>query len=201
MSLAEPQEPLVLADGTTINPTSGKEVRDSDNLFIEIASGKKAKELVTKTKRSIADLPAAPKESNAFALVAFYTMFGLSTDQIALAMNTTEENVINAKASKVYLELKETVEKNYVSEAEDQVRSLLQQNAMAAVTRVVEHAKGDNDVLSFKASQDILDRAGHRPADVVNVKHTMENSLNIVYTEDKKNNIIDGDFIDLDGAI
>jgi hypothetical protein len=50
----------------------------------------------------------------------------------------------------------------------------------AQLSRYVTHAKSDNDVLSFKASQDILDRAGHRPADIVEHRHKLEDALHIV---------------------
>jgi hypothetical protein len=56
-------------------------------------------------------------------------------------------------------------------------------------------------VLAFKASQDILDRAGHRPADVIEHRHRMEDSLNIVITkrdETKQLPTLEGVFTEVD---
>jgi hypothetical protein len=56
-----------------------------------------------------------------------------------------------------------------------------QRHAKDAANKVIELAASDSEVLAFKASQDVLDRAGHRPADIVEHRVKMEDALNIVF--------------------
>ena len=199
MSLPAANEPLILADGTIINPSSGRPVSEASNMFIEIPSERKAQQIVAKTRRTVADLPAAPSKTNAMAVIVFYSLYGFNEEQTAIAINSNVETVAKAKQSKIYKDLLSAAQESFVASAEDEVRSLIQQNAVAAVSKVIEHARGDNEVLSFKASQDILDRAGHRPVDKVAIDVQNTQTLNIVYTKaDTDDNIVEADFKELE---
>jgi hypothetical protein len=57
----------------------------------------------------------------------------------------------------------------------------LWRHAPIAAKKIINLAQSDAEVLAFKASQDVLDRAGHRPVDIVEHRHKMEDALNIVY--------------------
>ena len=43
----------------------------------------------------------------------------------------------------------------------------------------------DNETTRMSAAKDVLDRAGQRPADVIEHKHKMEGGLTIEYVEKK----------------
>ena len=199
MSLPTTNEPLTLADGTVINPSNGKPVSEASNMFIEIPSEKKSQQLIAKTRRTVADLPAPTSKTNAMAVIVFYSLYGFNDEQTAIAIDSNITTVKRAKESKVYKDLLSAAQESFVASAEDEVRSLIQQNAVAAASKVIEHARGDNDVLSFKASQDILDRAGHRPVDKVAIDVQNTQTLNIVYTKaDTDDNIVEADFKELE---
>jgi len=187
---ADELEPLELADGTKIDPVSGSVIKDKKaSHFIEVPSNSVAQAIVTKSRKSLNDLPAPPQELTAVALVAFYTLFGLSDQDIALAVDSrlTVAQVSRVRALDAYLEFMESAKTNIIESSTDVVREVFQQNAFGAAQKVVALADSENDVLAFKASQDILDRAGHRPADIVEHRHKMEDALNIVITHKDEN--------------
>lgn len=200
MKLPDADEPLELADGTKIDPATGKVIRpDAGSQFIAVPSPSEAQKLVVRAKKGIGDLPLPPSQLSGVGLVAFYTLFGLSDVDIALALDNriTVPQIENIRESDAYIDFMRTAKSNIVNTEVDTVREIFQAQAHVAANKVVELATGENDVLAFKASQDILDRAGHRPADIVEHRHVMEDALHIVVTkrdETKQLPIIDADF-------
>jgi hypothetical protein len=182
MTIAQDQDEfLVLADGTRIGQ-DGKVVKDPADDWRAIPSPSQAQEIVVRAQKRVEELPLPPERMTGVGLVAFYTLFGLNDTDIAIALNgaLTEEQIGNIRKLSVYKEFMTTAKTNLLETAQEQVRDLLQQHALNAANKVISHAQSDNDVLSFKASQDILDRAGHRPADIVEHRHKLEDALHIV---------------------
>jgi hypothetical protein len=180
--VAQPEDDyLVLADGTKIGP-DGKVIKDKTSDWREIPSPSVAQDLVVRARKSVEELPMPPEQMSGVGLVAFYTLFGLDDTNIAIALNgkLTESQIANIRRLSVYKDFMVTAKTNLLETAQEQVRELLSKHALNAANKIVEHAQAENDVLSFKASQDILDRAGHRPADIVEHRHKLEDSLHIV---------------------
>lgn len=205
MQLPDADEPLVLADGTKIDPETGKVIRDRVNAFVSVPSPSEAQALVVRARKTVGDLPLPPNQLSGVGLVAFYTLFGLGDVDIALALDSriSVEQIKEIKKSDAYTEFMNAAKENILNTETETVRDVFQQHAKSAAQRIVELAQEDNDVLAFKASQDILDRAGHRPADVVEHRHRMEDSLNIVITkrdETKQLPVIDGNFEELNNG-
>lgn len=176
-------EPLVLADGTKIDPKSGEVIKQPRAAFIEVPSPSKAQAIVMKARKRVGDLPAAPAQLTGVALVAFYTLFGLPDEDIAIAVDgkLSTQQIARIRTLDAYHEFMEHARTNIIDSSQDLVRDVFQQNAVAAAKNIVNFAAEGDDVLAFKASQDILDRAGHRPADIVEHRHRMdEGALNIV---------------------
>lgn len=194
-------EPLVLADGTKIDPSTGEVLKERKQraAFTEVPAPSVAQALVVKSKRSVADLPAPPAQLTGVALVAFYTLFGLGDRDISLALDgkISEEQVRRIRTLDAYKDFMNDAKANIIETSTDLVRDVFQQNAVGAARTVVELAQSNNDVLAFKASQDILDRAGHRPADIIEHRLNMADQLQIVYIErnpDEQAPIIDVPF-------
>jgi hypothetical protein len=185
MQLPDGNEPLVLADGTKIDPTSGKVIRDHVAKFIAVPSPSEAQKLIVKTRRTVGELPMPPKQLSAVALVAFYTLFGLPDSEISIALDgkLSVDQIKEIKQHEAYTDFMSTAKDNIINTETNVVRDVFQANAIHAASKVVELAQSENDVLAFKASQDILDRAGHRPADVIEHRHKMEDALQIVITK------------------
>lgn len=173
-----PSEPLILADGTKIDPATGKTIKDRGApSFIEVPAPSEAQDIVVRTRRSIAELPLPTQNMNAVSLVVFYTMWGMSIQDIAIAVGITIGQVKNIKALDAYKSALQDVMKNVIEHEASDIRMFFQQKSKAAAQKIVDIAEDDEGVLGFKAAQDVLDRAGHRPADVVQHKHSMEGSL------------------------
>lgn len=177
-------EPLVLADGTRIDPASGKVIKEKKpQQFIEIPAASVAQQIVAKTRRSAAELPLPPSNMNAVSLCLFYTLWGLSDNDIAITAGLTLAQVKTIKKLEQFQSLQQDILKSVLEHEANDIRGFFQQKAKLAAKKIVDIAEEDDGPLGFKASQDILDRAGHRPADVVEHRHTMENSLRIEYVK------------------
>lgn len=179
MSLPAVNEPLVLADGTKIDPATGKVIKDNVRKFVEVPNGRAAQAAVTKVKRKLVDMPAPPQQMNALSVVLTYTMAGLSDADIAIATGLSTEQVERMRSLEAYSQLHELVTKAIVEQDADNVRTLFAANASRAANRMLELADSENEAVAIRATADILDRAGHRPADVVEHRHAMEGGLTI----------------------
>lgn len=188
MDLPMGNEPLVLADGTEIDPATGSEIKKTPQLVCVPSNGE-AQRIVARTRKSVAELPLPPKEMSGVALVAFYTLFGLHDTDISIAVDNklTVEQIERIRTLDAYIEFMETAKANMLNTQQDTVRELFQKHATDAAAKVINLSQGEDDVLAFKASQDVLDRAGHRPADIIEHRHKLEDALNIVYIEKKAN--------------
>jgi hypothetical protein len=183
--VADTSEPLVLADGTKIDPASGKVIKERGRQMIEVPSSTEAQKIIAKTRRSIAELPAPPQQMTPVALVAFYTLFGLSEQDISLALDgrLTVEQIERVRELDAYKEFMVTARENIIETSTNKVRDIFHRHAERAASTIVEMIDSDVDGLAFAASKDLLDRAGHRPADIVEHRHMMENALQIVITK------------------
>ena len=185
MPVASPNEPLILADGTKINPATGKVLKDTKirGGFIEVPNALEAQTIVAKARRSIKELPIPGKSMNAVSLVLFYSMWGLADQDIAIVTELTVPQVKNIKKLPEYAKLSQDIMNNVLEHEANDIRTFMQQNAKFAAEKIVHIAQEEDGALGFKASQDILDRAGFRPADVVEHRHKMEDSLKIEFVK------------------
>jgi hypothetical protein len=177
----------VLADGTKIDPLTSRPIRDTP--LVAIPSPSEAQRIVARTRKSVAELPLPPEQLSGVAIVAFYTLFGLHDQDISIALNgrLSVEQIERIRKLDAYVEFMETAKENIVHTQADTVREMFQTHAKTAANKIIDLANSENDVLAFTASKDVLDRAGHRPADVVEHRHRMEDALNIIYIEKKAN--------------
>lgn len=189
--LADALEPLILADGTKINPTDGAVMRDKKySTMVEIPSGSEAQAIVAKSRRSVAELPMQPGHMNVVSLVLFYTMWGLAPADIAIQLGITNTQVKNIKELPAYTQLSEDIKKSVLAHEAGDIRSFMQKHAMGAATKIVDLMEEDG-ALGMMAAKDILDRTGNRPADVVEHIHKMEDTLRIEIVEKRAIDIPD----------
>lgn len=182
MDLPMDNEPLKLADGTEIDCASGRVLKNHTAKFVSVPSPTEAQKIIARTRMTVAELPLPPKQLSAIAMVAFYTLYGLSDRDISIALEEklTEEQITNIRELTPYKEFIATAKANMLHTETETVREMFEQHAPIAAQKIVELAQSDVEVLAFKASQDVLDRAGHRPADIVEHRHKMDDALRIV---------------------
>jgi len=180
MSLAEPNEPLILANGMKINPSNGF-VIDNEADFVEVPTNKEAIRKITEVNRTISDLPDIPKNMNTISIILTYTLFGLSEMNIGIATGLTSEQIANIKMSDAYAKFNDEIVTNLVTQEASNVRNIFSEHSHKAAMKIVNLVSSDNTGIALSASKDLLDRAGHRPVDIVEHKLTLDDSLEIIH--------------------
>ena len=195
MSLPEPGTPLKLADGTEIDPATGKVVGAEP--YVKVPSTRELRENYALIQRRLIDLPLPPQKMNGISIILTYKMIGLSDNEIALATGIKEDQVGQIVISDAFAELRQMVVENIHASDADTIRTSMKDNAVMGVQRLGQLINSDDETIALSASKDALDRDGYRPADVVEHRHKMEGGLTIeVIRRDhsKEAPIIDADF-------
>lgn len=176
-SLPDPSEPLRLADGRLVYP-GGRTLHTSDNSeFVEVPTQREAQRIVTQTRRKLSELPEVPRTMNAIGVVLSYTLFGLGDEEIAIATSLTVEQVGRIKMSDPFTQMHDTVVRSVLDAETGVVRDLLQRKAHDAAQVMVAALAEGTRADRISAARDILDRSGHRAADVVEHRHRMDGGL------------------------
>jgi hypothetical protein len=114
---------------------------------------------------------------NAIGAVFSYVMFGLDDDEVASATGLGVDQVAQIRNSDPYKHLHEAVIRSVLDCESDTVREVFTRNARHAATTMVEALQSGTRADRMAAARDILDRSGHRPADVVEHRHRMDGGL------------------------
>ncbi|MDP7302791.1 MAG: hypothetical protein QGG09_06795 [Pirellulaceae bacterium] len=200
--LASPADPLVLADGTKVDPATGKVIREKRNT-LEVPRGSEAQKQMMQVRRRLVDLPEVPEKMHAVGLVLMYELFGLPDQDIALACGITAQQVGVIKMADAYKTLSDEIVQSVIAQDADVIRNSFHANAMAAADRINEFIHSDSEGIALSASKDALDRAGFRPADVVEHRHNVAGGLTIEITHRNDDNelpIIDIDVAEVEDA-
>jgi len=182
---ADPREPLRLADGSLVYP-GGRVVRpgaSGDVSMVEIPTHREAQRIITAARKKLVDLPEVPKTMNAVGAILSYTLFGLDDEEIAIATGLSALQVGKIKMSDPYTQMHETVVRTVLDSETDVVRDLLSKNATRAASVMVDALDAGSRGDRMAAARDILDRSGHRPADVVEHRHRVDGGLVIEYVK------------------
>lgn len=173
--LPDANEPIVLSDGSKPEVLTVEKTQN----FVKVPTNKEAVQQVMATKRRLADMATPPKELNAVLLVASYYFMGMDDFDTAVATGLTEEQVGNIKMTQVFEEMIKNISENIVATGLDDVRNMIAASANKAARKISSLAMHENPEIAMSASKDILDRAGFRPADVVEHRTKIESSLRI----------------------
>lgn len=189
--LADPDEPLMLADGSLLYP-DGRVKRAqkiaSGAMPIEVPSNSEAQRIVSQTRRTLVDLPTTPKASTPIAAVLAYVLFGLENTDIAIATGLSEKQVATIRMSDAFSQMHDAVVASMIENEGDNVRGLFAAASRAAAVRTIQLMDAEDEKVQLAAASSLLDRAGHRPADVLLVKGMMDSTMRIEYVEKKIGN-------------
>jgi hypothetical protein len=183
MSLAQSNEPLRLADGSLVYP--GGRVVGAGSATAQGVSGHAG----IRARRKVSDLPDAPRITNAIAVVMGYVLYGLEDEGIAEVTGLSVDQVVRIKTSDSYSQMYDTVVRSVMDAETDVVREFIAKNARHAATVMVDALEAGNRGDRMAAARDILDRSGHRPADVVEHRHSIDGGLVIEYVKRSEVNI------------
>lgn len=170
---------LTLADGTVIDTATGRPVGLPG--YTVVPTNEEAVQEVTRVRRRIADLPAPPDKMNVMSVVVAYYLFGLEDFEIAHAVGCTERQVANIRMTDAFEKMLDACRQNMIDGQTEDVRSILSDGSKVAARTMVDALKSPNEQNRIVAAKDVLDRNGHRPADVIEHRHRIEGGLTIEY--------------------
>jgi len=168
MSLPSHNEPLRLADGRLVYP--GGEV-------IDPRPPEPVRVSPPRVRRKASDLPAPFQQMNAIAAVLCYSLYGLDDEEIHIVTKMNVHQIARIKDSDAYSQMYDAMVRTALDKETDVVRDVFAKNAKRAATVVVEALDAGTRSDRMAAARDILDRSGHRPADVVEHRHSMDGGL------------------------
>tara|TARA_R100000750_G_scaffold56152_1_gene42537 strand:- start:305 stop:889 length:585 start_codon:yes stop_codon:yes gene_type:complete len=181
--LPQGTEPLVLADGTKINPMDGGIV--VDDVLVEVPNTEDIKREIVASRKRISDLPVPPNQMNTLSVIISYTLFGINDEDMSNVLSIPLNQLEAIKATDAYLELYNQFVKNIIESDLADVRGLFVQKSRSAADVMFHLMNSENEATRGSAAKDILDRAGQRPVDVVEHRHKMEGGLTIQYVDKK----------------
>lgn len=184
MQLPKANEPLVLASGKVVMPGDGtkrktfirptsREIEQQAEVRVEIED----EPVRMVAHRKLSDLPETPRNMNPICVIVAYTMFGLTIPDISVATNLTEEQVANIQQSDAFTSMRDTLIGNVIDAEAASVRDMFSKQARSAVHVMVDSLHNGARATRMSAAKDILDRAGHRPADIVDHRHSVHGGL------------------------
>lgn len=179
--LASPSAPLKLADGRLVY-SNGEIVDPSQahNEFIEVPTNREATQLVVSARRKLADLPDVPRTMNTISVVLSYSLFGLDDVEIAIATGLSELQIGTIKMNDAYTQMRDTVVGSIIASESDDVRQMFAVNSRLATNTLLSVLhRSKSEVNKISVARDILDRAGHRPTDIVEHRHKLDGGLTI----------------------
>jgi len=182
LNLPAANDPLELADGTRIDPLTGKVIKNVLGM-IEVPTHSEAQRIVTQTRRNVNELPELPEKMNTISVIVAYALFGLTDSDIAIATSLPIEQVRNIKGLEAYDEMYDTITRDIIEADSDDVRNRFKQHSRQAQDKVLDLLDSENEGIVLRAADGILDRAGHRPVDVVEHNHKIEGGLHIEITK------------------
>lgn len=181
-------ETISLADGTQIDVSTGKIVRQSSVTSITVPTNSEAQKLVTAARRKVSDLPALPATMTPIAAVLSYSLFGLEDAEIAIALTLPIDQVVRIKMMPEYDSMLAAVCEQIMQAETANIRNVFtQKSKKAAETMVDIMENSDSDMMKITAAKDVLDRAGHRPADmVIEQRSRNESELRIKFVKEDR---------------
>jgi len=186
--LPQGTEPLILADGTKINPIDGAILSEDDASLVEVPNTEQLKREVVASRKRISDLPVPPEQMNTLSVIISYSLFGIANEDISNTLLIPLEQIIQIKESDTYNNLQEQFLKNILESDLSSVRGMFVQNGNKAAKIMFNLLNSGSEATQITAAKDVLDRAGHRPVDVIEHRLKMEGGLVIQYV-DKKDNV------------
>jgi hypothetical protein len=182
-------EPLVLADGTKINPEDGLVLPADGDFLVEVPNTQDLQREVTAARKRISDLPVPPAQMNTLSVILCYTLFGISEHDLALTLSIPIEQLRTVKMSDAYSSMQASLLDSIMKSDEADVRDLFIMKSRNAANVMFNLMGSESEATRGSAAKDILDRAGQRPVDVIEHKHKIEGGLRIEYIEHSKEDI------------
>jgi hypothetical protein len=153
--------------------------------IVAIPSSTEAIAIIEGTRRKLSDLPIAPKHLNPIACICLYTMYGLDLQEIAVATGLPIDQITAIRMSNEYTIMQRAVIDSVLEAETGAVKDYIKKATFKAAQKVERQIDHINEDVAFRAAKDVLDRAGLRPADVVEHRGRMDMGL-VIEVVDRK---------------
>lgn len=184
---------ILLPNGTTV-----KKIEPTNKIITtKIKTNQQLQEEDARIRRKIDELPIQNGKMNTISVVLSYYLFGLSVNDISIITKLSTEQIQNIIMLPAFNEMLDKVTQSIIENDTDNVREFIAKQTKKAADKIVQIMETAPAKYSLAAAQDILDRGGHRPIDVIEHRNKMDGELRIVHItkdENKINNIKDVEF-------
>lgn len=140
-------------------------------------------------RRSIMDIALNKQQMAMINNVLVYTLYGLPDDEVAIQCNCAVHNVHVIRDLDDYRRMYDALIDGLRSAYSSTVQGIIQDAAPVAARSIVRKMKNKSSDISMAAIKDVLDRAGHRPADRVEHSHSFgegELVIRVIQQNDEK---------------
>lgn len=176
---------------------NGKKVEEVKNIkkeSTEIKTNLSIQLDEAKARRKLSDLPDVSNIS-IYSQILCYEMYGLSTRDIALTIKITEEQVTTIRMSYEYNKYKTDFLKSIKETETEDVREFIAKSSKKAAEKIVNIMETGPVKFALDAAKDIMDRSGHRPSDIADLRSISDNELRVLVinkdeTKDKQAQLI-----------
>lgn len=184
-TLARPGDPYVTANGHKIQPEGIVKPGTKEADSVPKPSTVTAPQFRPSKKRTVKELPGPVDMVTACGAVFMYTILGLGDREIADCLNLTVPQIKDVRAHSAYSECFDAVANEFINVNSDLINARIaaySHEALDGIVRVARDGKKEDVVL--RANQDLMDRAGHIPKNVLDRSAAMRGELRIVYVKD-----------------
>lgn len=170
------------------NGKIAKKIEPTNKLNVtKIKTNRQLQEEEARVRHRIDELPMQDGKMNTLSVVLSYYLFGLSIRDISIMTKIPEENISNIIMLPAFDEMMKKVTTAILENDQNNVRDYIQKQTVKAANKVMEIMETAAPKYALAAAQDILDRGGHRPIDIVEHVNKMDGELRIVHiTKDEK---------------
>lgn len=144
-------------------------------------------QIVSTVRRSIMDLSLDRNQMAMINNVLVYTLWGLPDDEIAIQCNCSMRDLVVIRDLDDYKRMHESLIDGLRSAYTNTVQGIIHNAAPVAARKMSRALESKSADIAMSAMKDILDRAGHRPADRVEHTHQINSQSELVVRVIKQN--------------
>lgn len=172
---------VTLYDGRQIDPTTGKVVADPRRSDASLHAETSVPRVVT--RRTSVDLLLPGPQMRLIAALAALDLWGLAHSDLAELFGLSEDKLKLIAGETQFQTFQKQLIRSILDSELEEVRDNIAAVARRASIRVMDMLDSDeaDPKTILRAAQDILDRSGMRPVDIVEHRHTMQGGFKIVY--------------------
>ena len=186
---------IVLADGTRIDTATGKQLDMPVPSVMPVAeiespSLTTAHEAIGKQRRPInnttrlSDLGTSPRMLTPVAAVLSLTMIGIADSEICMTLGIDPKALLRIRGLDLYDDCRTRMLGKLRQADQEKIRETLFNSAEKAAQTLDTLVTSGDDKIKLAAANSILDRTGHKAADIVLHKHSLDGEMRLRIIDD-----------------